>query len=94
MHINYKAQFSEQASSKGRKKAASRVDHDQDDADDDCEILDMDDEEGGQMQAGRSRSSKGRKSSTSGRGAREGEVEEADGSHGKWVHHNNYKVGP
>ena len=93
VHINYKAQFTEQASGKGRKKAASRSDQHQIDADNDCEILDMDDEGERHMHAGQVGSSRGRKSCTSGRRAREGEGEQAEGSHGRWVHHNNHNVG-
>jgi len=89
VHINYKAQFSGQPAARGRKKASAR--DDLGDADDDIEVLDVEDEEE-QSSSKRSRSSKGRKHGSSSHDAREGGEGHTERRQGQWIHKNNHNV--
>ena len=89
VHIKYKAQFSGQPAARGRKKASAR--DDLGDADDDIEVLDVEDEEE-QSSSKRSRSSKGRKHGSSSHDAREGGEGHTERRQGQWIHKNNHNV--
>ncbi|KAA6418043.1 MAG: hypothetical protein FRX49_11961 [Trebouxia sp. A1-2] len=89
VHINYKAQFSGQPAARGHKKASAR--DDLGNADDDIEMLDVEDENV-QSTSKRSRSSKGRKHGSSSHDAREGGEGHTECRQGQWIHKNNHKV--
>ncbi|KAL0045142.1 hypothetical protein WJX82_009902 [Trebouxia sp. C0006] len=89
VHIKYKAQFSGQPAARGRKKAPAR--DDLGDANDDIEVLDVEDEEE-QNGSKRSRSSKGRKHGSSSHDAREGGEGHTERRQGQWIHKNNHNV--
>ncbi len=89
VHINYKAQFSGQPAARGRKNASAR--DDLGDANDDIEVLDVEDEEE-QSSSKRSRSSKGRKHGSSSHDAREGGEGHTERRQGQWIHKNNHNV--
>ncbi|KAL0025614.1 hypothetical protein WJX79_008016 [Trebouxia sp. C0005] len=89
VHINYKAQFSGQPAARGHKKVSAR--EDLGNADDDIEMLDVEDENV-QSTSKRSRSSKGRKHGSSSHDAREGGEGHTECRQGQWIHKNNHKV--
>lgn len=91
VHINYKAQFTDQPAARGRQKASARDDLEA--ADDDLEGLDWDDEED-QRGGKRCKSSRGRQhaSSSHDHEARGNGGEDAQPRQGQWITKNNHNV--
>ena len=89
MHINYKGQFSERPASRVRKSAAAREGPDHQDADEDDEVLDLNEEEDQGPYSGRSWS---RRRNQTGASGHEEEGPQAEGTPGRWATHNKHKV--
>ena len=89
VHINYKAQFTDQPAARGRKKASAKDDLEA--ANEDLEVLDWDGEDD-QRGSKQSKSSRGCRRASSSHEARGNGGERAQPRQGQWISQNNHNV--